>query len=85
MTTTLSKSDLCKSQLQKFEQVLAKHHNAVIVQCGDEKTGARFGKASKRNGSAVKIGRGSRHRNGRIVASWQIWATWAPCDLAVSA
>ena len=69
---------LFPSQQARLDVVLAQHPNAVVLRTSDEKTGRRFGDATKRKGMAVKIGSGGRNRGQR---SYQLWASWALCDL----
>lgn len=70
-------------QQHNFEAVKALHPDAVLIRVADEKSGQRFGKSAKRAGMAVKIGGGGRNR-GCKTGAYQLWASWAPCDLQQS-
>lgn len=78
MTTKIDTSELYPSQMCKALDVLIEHPEAVLLMTSDEKTGKRFGMAKKRFGMAVKIGSGGRNKGQN---GYQIWASWAPCDL----
>ena len=69
---------LFPSQQIKLDAVLAVHPEVVVIRTSDEKSGKRFGLAEKRHGMAVKIGSGGRNKG---QTGYQIWASWAPCDL----
>ncbi len=47
-----------------------------ITECGDEKTGRRFGQATVRRGFACKLGGGGRNRRSRY--AYQVWAVVRP-------
>lgn len=64
-----------RGQVEKFRRVLADHPEAIAVECADEKTGARFGRAKKRLGQCAKLGHAAQP------LWYQIWATWASADL----
>ena len=49
--------------------------SAILVECGDEKTGLRFGNAKCRRGRCLKIGSGGRNKNSSVPA-YQVWAVW---------
>lgn len=78
MATKITASNLHQSQLEKLAAVLEQHPHVVILLTSDEKTGKRFGQATKRAGMAVKIGSGGRNKGQK---SYQIWASWAECDM----
>jgi hypothetical protein len=46
-----------------------------VEECGDEKTGVRYGNAAKRRGRCRKIGGGGRNKGSRY--AYQLWAVWA--------
>jgi len=61
-------------QLATYRAVLAEHPEAVLLECSDEKTGCRFGNATKRYGMCRKVGSRTFH--------YQLWASWAPVDVS---
>jgi hypothetical protein len=63
-------------QVEAYRAVLAEHPEAVVVTCADERTGVRFGNASRRHGMCRKIGGARQPR------WYQAWATWSQADLA---
>lgn len=66
-------------QLARAREVLAQHPEAVIVECADEKTGVRFGRARCRAGQCVKLG------SCRQPLYYQLWASWALRDITLIA
>lgn len=46
-----------------------------IVECQDEKTGERYGRAKCRAGRCMKIGGGGRNKGSRY--AYQVWADWS--------
>jgi len=53
----------------------AQRKRVRAVECHDEHTGARFGRAAKRAGQCVKIGSGGRHKGSAY--AYQIWLDWS--------
>jgi hypothetical protein len=49
-----------------------------VEECGDEKTGVRYGNAAKRRGRCRKIGGGGRNRGSCY--AYQLWAVWVDED-----
>ena len=60
-------------QLERAERLLAEHPEGVILECSDEQTGERFGKAKRRAGECAKLG----HTTFR----YQCWFSWSPADV----
>lgn len=63
-------------RIARLSRILADHPEAVLLACSDEQTGLRFGKAARRAGRCRKVGYTTYHI--------QLWASWAPADLAAS-
>jgi hypothetical protein len=59
-------------QIEKATKISRCFPNAVIIQCADEKTGKRFGRAKKRAGFCEKIG--------SCTFKYQLWASWSIAD-----
>ena len=64
---------LTPGQEQIYRMVLAWHPGAVVIRCGDEWTGVRFGRAKCRYGRSRKLG--------YTTYSHQVWVSWADCDI----
>jgi len=63
-------------QLERAKKILVQHPEATLIECGDENTGRRFGRALKRKGRCEKIGQCGWSPRSRQRA-YQLWATWA--------
>ena len=61
-------------QVARALDVISRHPDAVIIVCCDEGTGHRFGGRNRRRGMCEKIGSST--------CKYQLWASWAPKDLA---
>lgn len=72
--------ELFETQREKLQSVLSEHPEAIVIRCGDENTGERFGKSAKRQGLCQKIGSGGRNKGFKCPA-YQVWASWAPADM----
>jgi len=66
-------------QLERARAVMREHPDAILIECRDENTGRRFGRAAKRRGQCEKIGHTAWSPHTRIVP-YQLWATWSPHD-----
>ena len=65
-----------RDRVWKLAAILAEHPDAVVEQCGDERTGRRYGRAVVRRGRCQKIGNCafSPHYHGD---PYQLWAVWS--------
>ena len=66
-------------QLERARKVLKEHPEAVLIECADEYTGRRFGRAKKRAGQCIKLGNTAWSPHTRC-APYQLWASWSPSD-----
>ena len=64
---------LTPGQEQIYRMILAWHPGAVVIRCGDEWTGERFGRAKCRYGRSAKLG--------YTTYSHQGWISWADHDI----
>ena len=64
---------LTPGQEQIYRMVLAWHPGAVVIRCGDEWTGVRFGQAKCRFERTRKLG--------YTTYSHQVWVSWADHDI----
>lgn len=71
---------LYPSQLERYNHFKLLHPNAIILKCGYEKTGIRFGQSKKRLGKCYKIGSGGRNF-GQRTKPYQLWVTWSEIDI----
>lgn len=64
------------SRVARAADAMEKHGNQTycLVECGDENTGVRFGRAKCRNGRCAKIGGGGRNKGNRW--AYQVWIVW---------
>ena len=63
---------LHRNRRERLEETLAKHPDAVVLVCSDERTGQRFGAALRRVGQCVKLG--------YTTMDHQVWASWSEYD-----
>lgn len=66
--------------LNKLADVMRKlspeqFENLRIVECSDEYTGRRYGRAKCRVGQCAKLGRGGRNKGSKHI--YQLWADWS--------
>jgi len=67
------------ARVAALAEVLLHHPDAKLVQCRDERTGHRFGRAKCRAGRCQKIG-ASTFTGKDVRKSYQIWAVWDEPD-----
>ena len=75
---------LTPGQEQIYRMVLAWHPGAVVLRCGDEWTGERFGLAKCRYGRSAKLGYTGYSLVPNIFNGFgrkQIWVSWADHDI----
>jgi hypothetical protein len=63
---------ISQKHYRMFEAIRTEHPNAVVLRCGDERTGVRFGQQKCRLGRCVKLG--------RTTYKHQTWVSWADHD-----
>ena len=68
-------SQISRKHYRMFDAIRTEHPGAVVLRCGDERTGVRFGNRKCRVGRCVKLG--------RTTYQHQTWVSWAEHDTQI--